>query len=168
MAEIKIAADSGGGTVALKGPSATTGNANIAFSLPVADGSANQVLKTDGSKNFGWTSAIDSTHQGVCQAWCSYNGSTNSVRGSENISSVTDNGTGDFTFNFSSDFANTNYAVASSAIGSSNGDNMAVSSVAGVSSDYKQVGDVRVQCRFSGSTSNALTDITDVNIVVFH
>ena len=104
----------------------------------------------------------------LAKAWCSYNGATNAIRGSENISSVTDNATGDFTFNFSSDFANTNYAVASSAIGSSNGDNMAVSSVAGVSSDYKQVGDVRVQCRFSGSTSNALTDITDVNIVVFH
>ena len=103
----------------------------------------------------------------LSKAWCSYDGSTNSIRGSENISSVTDNATGDFTFNFSSDFANTNYAVASSGIGSSNGDNMAVSGVAGAGT-YKNVGNFRVQCRYSGSTSNALTDITDVNVVVFH
>ena len=54
MAEIKIAATSGGGSISLKGPSTTTGNANVAFVLPVADGSAGQYLKTDGSKNFGW------------------------------------------------------------------------------------------------------------------
>ena len=59
MAEIKIAADSGGGFVSLKGPASTTGNATIDFKLPVADGSANQVLKTDGSKNFGWSTLGD-------------------------------------------------------------------------------------------------------------
>ena len=54
MAEVKIAADSGGGTVALKGPASTTGNAAVSLKLPVADGSANQHLKTDGSGNLGW------------------------------------------------------------------------------------------------------------------
>ncbi len=54
MAEVKIAADSGGGSVGLAGPSATTGNAAVQFKLPVADGSANQLLKTDGSGNLGW------------------------------------------------------------------------------------------------------------------
>ena len=33
MAEIKIAADSGGGFVSLKGPASTTGNATIDFNL---------------------------------------------------------------------------------------------------------------------------------------
>ena len=54
MAEVKIAADSGGGTVALKGPASTTANAAVSLKLPVADGSANQHLKTDGSGNLGW------------------------------------------------------------------------------------------------------------------
>ena len=54
MAEVKIAADSGGGTVALKGPASTTSNAAVSLKLPVADGSANQLLKTDGSGNLGW------------------------------------------------------------------------------------------------------------------
>ena len=54
MAEVKIAADSGGGSVALKGPASTTSNAAVQLVLPVADGSANQLLKTDGSGNLGW------------------------------------------------------------------------------------------------------------------
>ena len=59
MSELKLSADTGGGTVSLKGPSATTSNADVAFVLPVADGSANQVLKTDGSKNLGWVTSTD-------------------------------------------------------------------------------------------------------------
>ena len=54
MAEVKIAADSGGGSVGLAGPATTTSNAAVQFKLPVADGSAGQVLKTDGSGNLSW------------------------------------------------------------------------------------------------------------------
>ena len=42
------------GSVALDAPASTTGNADITFKLPVADGSANQLMKTDGSGNLGW------------------------------------------------------------------------------------------------------------------
>ena len=42
MAELKIKADSGGGTVSLKGPATTTSNAAVQLTLPVHDGSANQ------------------------------------------------------------------------------------------------------------------------------
>ena len=58
MAEVKISADSGGGSVALKGPATTTGNAAVSLKLPVADGSANQLLKTDGSGNLGWATDV--------------------------------------------------------------------------------------------------------------
>jgi len=54
MSELKLTADSGGGSVSFKGPASTTGNAAVPFVLPVADGSAGQLLKTDGSKNLGW------------------------------------------------------------------------------------------------------------------
>ena len=54
MSSLKLNADSGGGSVALSGPSSTTSNAAIALKLPVADGSANQILKTDGSGQLGW------------------------------------------------------------------------------------------------------------------
>ena len=54
MAEIKISADSGGGSVGLVGPASTTSNAAVQFKLPVADGSAGQILQTDGSGNLSW------------------------------------------------------------------------------------------------------------------
>ena len=54
MSEIKLTADSGGGTVSFKGPATTTGNAAVPFVLPVADGSAGQFIKTDGSKNLSF------------------------------------------------------------------------------------------------------------------
>ena len=54
MAEIKIKADSNGGTVSLKGPASTTGDAAIQLTLPVDDGSADQYLKTDGSGALSW------------------------------------------------------------------------------------------------------------------
>ena len=60
MAEVKISADSGGGSVALKGPASTTGNAAVSLKLPVADGSANQLLKTDGSGNLAWATDVGS------------------------------------------------------------------------------------------------------------
>ncbi len=54
MAELKIKADSGGGTVSLKGPATTTSNAAVQLTLPVDDGTANQYLKTDGSGALSW------------------------------------------------------------------------------------------------------------------
>lgn len=42
------------GSVALDAPASTTSSADIAFKLPVADGTAGQVLMTDGSGNLSW------------------------------------------------------------------------------------------------------------------
>ena len=57
MSELKLPADSGGGSVSLKGPASTTSNADVPFVLPVADGSAGTFLKTDGSKNLSFAAA---------------------------------------------------------------------------------------------------------------
>ena len=61
MSEIKLTADSGGGTTSIKAPSSTTSNADVVLKLPVADGSANQVLKTDGSGQLSFTSNAGTT-----------------------------------------------------------------------------------------------------------
>ena len=57
MAELKIKADSGGGTVSFKGPATTTSNAAVQLTLPVDDGTANQVLTTNGSGVLSWAAA---------------------------------------------------------------------------------------------------------------
>lgn len=53
MGKIKLNAASGGGSVSLEGPASS--NQDVEFKLPVADGSANQVLKTNssGTLSFG-------------------------------------------------------------------------------------------------------------------
>ena len=55
-AKIKLNAASGGGSVSLKAPSTTTSNAAVELQLPVADGSASQFMKTDGSGNLAFAS----------------------------------------------------------------------------------------------------------------
>lgn len=57
MAELKIKADSGGGTVSFKGPATTTSNAAVQLTLPVDDGTADQFLKTNGSGALSWAAA---------------------------------------------------------------------------------------------------------------
>ena len=50
---------------------------------------------------------------GAAKAWVNWNGTgTVAVRDSFNVSSLTDNGTGSYTVNFTNAMANSNYAVA--------------------------------------------------------
>lgn len=54
MSEIKLNADGGGGSVSLKGPASTTGNAGVNLVLPVDDGTADTWLKSNGSGVTSW------------------------------------------------------------------------------------------------------------------
>ena len=48
--------------------------------------------------------------QGLCKVWVNFNGtSTIAARDSFNMTSLTDNGTGDYTTTFANDFSNANY-----------------------------------------------------------
>ena len=54
---------------------------------------------------------------GLCKAWVNFNGtSTVAIRASYNVSSITDNGTGDYTVNFTTAMADANYCVATTAM----------------------------------------------------
>ena len=58
--------------------------------------------------NASTTAQID---QGRAKVWCAWNGeNTPSIYDSFNVSSVVDNGTGDWTVNFSSNMTDNNYA----------------------------------------------------------
>ena len=55
MSKIKLqATDGNGGTISLKGPTTTDGNAEFELTLPANDGSSGQYLKTDGSGALSW------------------------------------------------------------------------------------------------------------------
>ena len=56
----------------------------------------------------------------LCRAWVNFDGTgTVAIRASFNVSSITDNGTGDYTVNFTTAFADANYAVVFGMDGSS-------------------------------------------------
>ena len=57
-AKIKLNAASGGGSVSIVAPTSTTSNANVELKLPIADGSSEQVIKTDGSGNLSFGQAV--------------------------------------------------------------------------------------------------------------
>jgi len=55
---------------------------------------------------------------GIAKAWVNFDGTTSSpstIRGSFNVGSVTKNGTGDYTINFTTAMPNTNYVVSGAA-----------------------------------------------------
>jgi len=56
-----------------------------------------------------------------CRAWVNFNGtSTVAIRASFNVTSITDNGTGDYTVNFTNALPDANYAVAITASAGTN------------------------------------------------
>jgi hypothetical protein len=65
----------------------------------------------DSSANFKFNSGYGSVATAYgCRAWVKFSGSTGSINGSGNVSSVSDNGTGNFTVNFTTAMPDTNYA----------------------------------------------------------
>jgi hypothetical protein len=57
---------------------------------------------------------------GISKAWVNFNGTgTVTIRDSFNVSSITDNGTGDYTVNFTTAMPNANYVMAGSFEGAS-------------------------------------------------
>jgi len=56
----------------------------------------------------------------ACRAWVNFNGTgTVAIRESGNVSSITDNGTGNYQVNFTTSLSDTNYCVVSAAEGNS-------------------------------------------------
>jgi len=105
------------GTASL--PSVTfTGDLNTGIYSPGADriGFAEggvQVGEFDASSNFLFNSGYGSVAIAYgCRAWVNFNGTgTVAIRASGNVTAITDNGTGDYTVNFTNALVDANYAV---------------------------------------------------------
>ena len=67
---------------------------------------------SDGTNSTSSTNCI----QGSAKAWVNFNGTgTVAIRGSYNVSSITDNGAGDYTVNFTNALTDANYSAVVSA-----------------------------------------------------
>ena len=79
---------------------------NKTLSSPTISGTV-----TDGTSS----TAVKNIIVGSAKVWVAYNVNGQSILGSHNVSSVTYNGTGDFTVNFTTALPNTNYATVATA-----------------------------------------------------
>jgi len=98
-----------------------------------------------------------------CRAWVNFNGTgTVAIRASGNVSSITDNGAGDYTVNFTTAMPDANYSVAGSAKEADSGTTDTLFKIAEVASN-PAAGSVRV---ISGGASSAW-DSNTVMVSVF-
>jgi hypothetical protein len=103
-----------------------------ASTLSFATGSAGtERARIDSSGNFLFNSGYGSVATAYgCRAWVNFNSTgTVSIYGSGNCSSITDNGVGNFTFNFATAMPNTNYSVVTGPTQSSSNTNGGVINV---------------------------------------
>lgn len=68
-------------------------------------------LQTATLNNTSGVLATQNGMTGIAKAWVNFNGSTAAINGSFNVSSITRNGTGDYTVNYTTAMPNSNYAI---------------------------------------------------------
>ena len=108
--------------------------------------------------------------QGSAKAWVNFNGTgTVAIRASFNVSSITDNGTGDYTVNFTTAMPDVNYSVGQSNRWGTAGDMSGAYGVAGVeiarTTTAMQTGSLRVWATYPVDTT--LYDRNTVCIQIF-
>ena len=108
--------DGSAGTPAVQGNDTNTG-----IFFPAADTIAfaeggTEVMRLDSSANLKFNSGYGSVATAYgCRAWVNFNGTgTVAIRASGNVSSITDNNTGDYTVNFTTAMPDANYSVSGS------------------------------------------------------
>jgi hypothetical protein len=104
--------DGSAGTPAVQGADTNTG-----IFFPAADTIAfaeggTEVMRLDSSANLKFNSGYGSVATAYgCRAWVNFDGTgTVAIRASGNVTSITDNGVGDYTVNFTTAMPDANYA----------------------------------------------------------
>jgi len=104
--------DGSAATPAIRGTDTNTGMFfPAADTIAFAEGGV-EAMRLDSSANLQFNSGYGSVATAYgCRAWVNFNGTgTPAIRGSGNVTSITDNGTGDYTLNFTTAFPDTNYS----------------------------------------------------------
>ncbi len=118
----------------------------------------NQWLNSDGTENY------------KCRAWVNFNGTgTVAIRAAGNVSSITDNGTGDYTVNFTNALADANYCFSGVAEPSTGNTNYTVWG-AGTSAAFTRTsGSIRVKTGYVTTVAgnSSATDADFINVAVF-
>ena len=121
----------------------------------------------------GSNSTPEEIQQGRAKAWADFDGSVsdpNSTLNGHNVTSITDNGTGDYTLTFTSSLANANYVVIGMCLDDSTGNNgylygLKSQSNAWRGGTYYTTSSARVTFGYAGA--GTLADMKRVQVVVF-
>jgi len=169
MSKVAITGNaSGTGTLTFAAPNTNT---DRTLDLPDAGGtvfvSGQAVTATTGnfSGNVTLGSSVLATPTGsapayLCRAWVNFNGTgTVAIRASGNVSSITDNGTGNYTVNFTTAMPDANYATTGTSRSSGISNGMTLGTVSTATTNV-------VVSTTSGS-ANASLDTPEVCVAIF-
>ena len=116
----------------------------------------NKWLNPDGTENF------------KCRAWVLFNGNgTVGIQASGNVSSITDNGTGNYTVNFATPMPDINFCVASNVNGNVANDTGTSYAANPALSDIKTTTQYQTRTRYTNPSSSASYDAPEIGLV-FH
>ena len=121
-----------------------------------------------GNINFnGWIND-DGSENYKCRAWVNFNGQgTVAIRAAGNVSSITDNGTGLYTVNFTNSMPDTNYSF----LGFTRRDNDNAPTTQVISANAtqtKSVGAVSIKNSYVDNGGNVnFNDSPEINVIVF-
>ena len=165
MSKIKLESNpSGTGTFTIQSPASSTDRTitlpdeagTVLTSASDLSGATGMYADSDALSLFN---ASGSAPVYACRAWVNFNGTgTVAIRASGNVSSITDNGTGNYTVNFTTAMPDANYAALATCGLDSGG------SRSFCSTDYHVTTNIDVLLRrFDGSTPDA----ADVQVAIF-
>jgi len=97
-----------------------------------------------------------------CRAWVNFNGTgTPAIRASGNVSSITDNGVGNYTVNFTSDMPDANFAHSGS------GGKLTTGSIADIDVSRVNSSASNIQIETVRGSTNTLTDFEYIAVAIF-
>ena len=120
-------------------------------------------LKTANIANLSGTStSVENVLNGTAKAWVNFNGTgTVAIRASYNVSSITDNGVGDYTVNFTTAMVDANYGVS----GTSNLDGTNRGGIVGINSTRTKTTNSLPMSILQGTST--LFDTSEICVSIF-
>ena len=146
----------------------TTGS--LVFKTNDTGSGGTTAVTIDTSQNLQFNSGFGSVATAYgCRAWVNFDGTgTVAIRASGNVSSITDNGTGDYTINFTSAMSDANYSIGGSTGYNGNGTSGGFLAPNRIGSSGNESAPTTTSCRVTSATvGGSIIDAKYISIAVF-
>jgi hypothetical protein len=160
--------DGSAATPAVQGTDTNTGEFFPAADTIAWTTGGSERMRVDSSGNLLFNSGYGSVATAYgCRAWVNFNGTgTVAIRASGNVTSITDNGTGDYTVNFTNAMPDANYSYEVSAGNPTDVPRICLNATGGAQTESAPT---TSSCRFftNNAANSAQLDCKYINVVVF-